>query len=73
MSDLRGFAAPEPIEPGNTGKIFGAVVIALAVCAAGTYSYESGMWNSPQPMRVASINLPSVPALAPTPAPLIAM
>jgi len=65
MSDLRGFATPEPIDPGNTGKILGAVFVALAVCAAGTYSYETGMWNSPEPARVASIDLPSASATPP--------
>jgi hypothetical protein len=75
MSDLRGFAAPEPLETGNTGKIFGVVVIALAVCAAGTYSYETGMWNS-RPIEVASNDVPPpvrLPAaLAPAPQPMTA-
>src|SRR5271169_4663925 len=67
MSDLRGFAAPEPVETGSTGKIFGAIVIALAICAAGTYSYETGMWNSPPPPRVADNELPSIPTTPPAP------
>jgi len=67
MSDLRGFTAPEPIEMGNTGKIFGAIVIALAVCAAGTYSYETGMWNSQPATRVADNELPSISTTPPAP------
>jgi hypothetical protein len=67
MSDLRGFTAPEPIETGNTGKIFGALAVALVVCAAGTYTYETGVWNSPT-VRVADNDLPSVPVMARAPA-----
>lgn len=67
MSDLRGFTAPEPIETGNTGKIFGAVVIALAICAAGTYSYETGMWNSQPATLVADNELPSISTTPPAP------
>ena len=65
MSDLRGYNARE-VEVGiNTNKIIGAIVVATAIGAIGTYSYATGMWDSPpvQTMapRVASNNVPSPP------------
>jgi len=79
--DLRRPDASE-LEPSNTPKIMGAVVVALGVCALGAYTLSTGMWNSstaprvvastePLPMKPMKPVAPAV-APAPTPAPVVA-
>jgi len=54
MTDLRGMNAPE-IESSGTGKIAGAIVVALVIGAGVAYAYESGMlFNAPAPKVVAA-------------------
>jgi hypothetical protein len=48
MSDLR--IIHSEVKTANTGKIIGAIVVALAVGAVGIYTIEIGMWN-PQPQQ----------------------
>jgi hypothetical protein len=59
MSDLRGTGARARIDYGNRGKIIGAILVALMVLAAGTYSYEAGLWRAPPAQAVANGDLPS--------------
>jgi len=73
--DLRRPDASE-LEPSNTPKIMGAVVVALGVCALGAYTLSTGMWNSSTAPRVVASTeplpmkpmKPVAPAVAPTPA-----
>lgn len=73
--DLRRPGASE-LEPSNTPKIMGAVVVALGVCALGAYTLSTGMWNSSTAPRVVASTEPlpmkpmkPAPAIAPTPTP----
>ncbi|HEX2761412.1 MAG TPA: hypothetical protein VHM27_12895 [Rhizomicrobium sp.] len=64
---------PEEIEPNNTGKIVGALAVALMVGAAGVYAYTmTGHAANPAPMQQTA-SLPAPPPVAPpamtTPAP----
>ncbi|HEY5047777.1 MAG TPA: hypothetical protein VII49_07160 [Rhizomicrobium sp.] len=59
MSDLRGGNAPTGMNLGSTGKIIGAVIVAVAICGIGVYSYESGMGKAHHNQVVASNSLPS--------------
>jgi hypothetical protein len=69
MSDLRGMTAPEKVELGDTGKIVGAAVIAIAVCAGGAYFYIAGTGKAAPHQQVVASNGFSSPALpAATPA-----
>lgn len=70
MTDLRG-VEPQEIETDNTGKIVGAVVIALAIGAVGAYSYGFGASQSPQ-AKVAMITGPVKPPSASLPLALLA-
>ncbi len=47
MSDLRPVHtdAEKTIDPGNRSKITGAVIVALAVLALGSYGYSQGMFK----------------------------
>jgi hypothetical protein len=47
------------LEPANTGKILGAVIVALAIGVAGAYAYESGIFQSSPKSAVSSSALPS--------------
>lgn len=58
MSDLRGTNTPEEMGIGNIGKIIAAIIVVLAIGAAGAYTYEMGMWKMPHQI-VASNELPS--------------
>jgi hypothetical protein len=58
MSDL-GAIHISPSETNNTGKIVGAIIVALAVCALGVYGHQAGMWNSPPKEAVPYSDLPS--------------
>lgn len=58
MSDLRGSNTPEEMGTGSIGKIIAAIIVVLAVGAAGVYTYEMGMWKMPKQI-VASNELPS--------------
>jgi hypothetical protein len=73
MTDIRGIS-PREIETDNTGKIVGAVVIALAIGATGAYTYEIGLRQSP-PMKIATTTgflSPALPRVAPAAAPAAA-
>jgi hypothetical protein len=59
MSDLRGTGAPGRIDTGNRAKIIGALLVAAMVTAAGTYSYEAGLWRAPANPVVANGELPA--------------
>lgn len=65
----------EEIEPNNTGKIVGALAVALMVGAGGIYAYTmSGHAANPAPMQQTAANLPAPPpappaAMTPPPAP----
>src|SRR5262245_38633771 len=66
---------PEEIEPNNTGKIVGALAVALMVGAAGVYAYTmTGHSANTVPMQQTAANLPAPPpappaAMTPPPAP----
>jgi hypothetical protein len=62
--DLRATAAPE-LETNNTPKIMGAVLVVVAVGALSAYTLSSGMWNSPSPRQIASIEPAPVKITAP--------
>ncbi len=75
---MRGYVTPASSidSDDKTGKIIGAVVIAVAIGAAGAYGYTTGIFNS-QPVTANSVQAaPSNPAPAvvsapaPTPAPV---
>jgi hypothetical protein len=70
MSDLRGNNTPPEMSLGSTGKIVGALIVVLAVGAAGAYSYKTGVWTLPPRQKVADSQLPSPspPALPTAPA-----
>ena len=57
---------PEDREPNNTGRIVGALAVALMVGAGGLYAYTA-TGNHPKPVTTAA-NLPSPPPAAPQPA-----
>jgi hypothetical protein len=65
MSDLRAIHIPTA-ETNNTGKIAGAIVVALGLCALGVYSYQAGMWNGPpkEPVPYSDLPSPGLPATA---------
>jgi hypothetical protein len=78
MTDLRGINAPE-VESSGTGKIAGAIVVALLIGAGVAYAYETGMlFNAPAPKIMAAkeptlakppgMETPA-PATEPSPAP----
>lgn len=58
---------PEEIEPNNTGRIVGALAVALMVGAAGVYAYSmSGHAANPAPMQqTASLPKAAPPPIAP--------
>lgn len=62
---LSGFhtVSPEAREPNNTGKIVGALAVALMVGAGGLYAYTA-TGNHPKPMTTAA-NLPATPPAQP--------
>ena len=64
MEDIRGIAAPE-LETSNTPKIMGAVVVILGVGALSAYTLSTGMWNSPTPRQIASVEPAPVKITAP--------
>jgi hypothetical protein len=64
MSDLRGNSAPGEVDFGSTGKIIAAVVVMLAIGAAGTYTYETGGFRPAHNSVVADKDLPSPSAPA---------
>lgn len=64
MHDLRGMNVPE-LETSNGGKIAGAVLVALLIGAAATYTFSTGMWNTQTPQAVAFKYPPPARAFAP--------
>ena len=76
MHDLRGMNVPE-LETSNGGKIAGAVLVALVIGAAATYTFSVGMWNTQTPQAVAFKYPPPVRAFAPVtpvvPSPVVTM
>lgn len=66
MSDLRGNSVPGEIKFGATGKIVGAIVVAIGVSAVGVYTYETA---PSQPKHVVSANSLPSPVLPPANSP----
>ena len=69
MSDLRGETSE--VETGSTGKIAGAIVIAIAIAGAAGYAYQTGAFHTftKGTEVVASREIPSPrspPSLAPS-------
>ena len=58
MSDLRAIHA-SGTGTNNTGKIAGAIIVALGVCAVALYGYHAGMWNASPREPVPYSDLPS--------------
>jgi hypothetical protein len=59
--------SPEERHPNNTGKMVGALAVALMVGGAGLYAYTaSSPANNPQPVAVAA-NTPAPPPAQPAP------
>ncbi|HEY8697330.1 MAG TPA: hypothetical protein VIM02_06910 [Rhizomicrobium sp.] len=65
MSDLRGMNAPKDVQMGNTGKIAGAIAIAVGLTAIGAYTYATSA-NHQQTVKVAANDIPA-PVTPPAP------
>lgn len=68
MSDLRGMNAPKDVQMGNTGKIAGAIAIAVGLTAIGAYTYATSGHNTRQ-VQVAANDIPA--PVVPPPAPSV--
>jgi hypothetical protein len=42
-NDLRGTMAPDEVKLSGTARVIGALLVALAIAAAGTYLYETSL------------------------------
>jgi len=64
-NDLRGRSAPREVKFGATGKILGAVAVAILIGAVGTWVKETQPAPKPAaPQHVSLSELPQVPAPA---------
>lgn len=59
MSDLRKIHVSEETGAGKRGKVIGAAIVAVAICALGVYTYQAGMWNAPSGQAGPALDLPS--------------
>ena len=71
-SDLGSFHTAEPEESSNTGKIVGALAVALIIGGAGVFAFTTTMKNSASQPAIAAATAPApqVAAATPPPAPL---
>lgn len=61
MSDLRGNSAPLEVKFGAAGKIVGAIVVLIGVCAIGAYVYQTSPSHPKQAVSASDLPSPVLP------------